>query len=412
MRKNQSILCLFALLTTVGSAFADEAPKFQWGGSARTRAEYDYFTNYLNVRQMAWMRFRPNFSVEAENGVNVYFEPQFAKAMGENTVSANSTTGTSEQNSGVTSDSALGVHQAYLNYSTSPGFQIRAGRQILSYGDELVVGALEWNNVGRAFDGFRIRHESETQKLDLFATKLVDTNVAGSGNGDYNFLGSYNSFKKLFGIDETDLYALYLLDARGTGPDPLQLWSIGFRVKSKMESIDYRLETTQQLGRVAGSTAHARGTQADVELGYRFQSTRLFRVGVEGFYADSDYNQLFPTLHKWLGTADVFGRRNIYGMKLNAITQLNDRLKLTTDFHRFYRADKNDPAYRINGTAITGSNVGDAYLGTEVDVTTQYDLSVHTSFQVGAAYLVAGQTLKDIHSKNPLFGYASWEVKF
>jgi len=407
------LLAAISALATLPSVQATEdARQIRWGGSARTRFEYDFFTNYSNVRQMTWMRFRPYINVEAEPGLSVYFEPQFSKAWGESTVAANSTTGTAEQNSGVTSDPSLGVHQAYINYSKSTAIELRLGRQVLSYGDELVIGALEWNNVARAFDGMRLRHESDTKRFDIFWSKLVDTNVAGSGTGDYDFLGSYNSFKKIAGIDEIDLYALCLLDSRGTGSAPFQLWTFGFRLKSKFENFDYRIETTKQSGRVTTSSATVSGSQADAEVGYQFAGARPVRLGIEGFYADSEYIQLFPTVHKWLGYVDAFSRKNIKGLVLHSTLTLSDQWKLMADIHRFYKTKNGTNAYRLSGAGIAGSNTGESYLGTEFDVVTQYDISKHTSVQGGFGILLAGHTLKNIQSQNPILGYASWETKF
>ena len=404
-----SMSSFFLFCLTAGGG---ELSTVRWGGSARTRFEYDYFTNFQNVRQMTWMRFRPYLAFEPEGGINLYFEPQFAKAMGENVVSSNSTTGSAEQNSGVTSDPSLGIHQAFMNYSPSSAFQLRIGRQVLSYGDELVIGALEWNNVARAFDGIRLRNESELKVHDLFWSKLVDSNVTGGGSGDYDFLGSYNSFRKLAGINEIDLYALYLQDTRGNGSAILRLWTAGLRLKSKTDRLDYRMEVTQQLGQISGQASQTHGTQADLEIGYSLPGDRPFRVGLEGFYSDPEYNQLFPTVHKWLGTLDAFGRRNIKGFKIHTTTHMNDRLKIMIDGHRYYRTDQSSPAYRINGSAISGTTTEDPYLATELDITSQYDISDRTSIQVGAAALFVGTTLKNVQSRNPLFGYTSWEVKF
>ena len=46
------------------------------------------------------------------------------------------------------------LHQAYIGFGNrkeSP-FSLKVGRQELSYGDERLVGAFDWNNIGRVFD--------------------------------------------------------------------------------------------------------------------------------------------------------------------------------------------------------------------------------------------------------------------
>lgn len=416
LQQVKAVFFLTLALTSAASiAHADDERVVKWGGSARIRLEHDSFNNYSNVRQMTWMRFRPFVNIQAEPGLNFYFEPQFAKAMGQNSVAANSTSAatTPEQVSGGTSDPIVGVHQAYIEYALSSAFTLKAGRQVLSYGDELILGALEWNNVARAFDAIKIRHSSEMVKNDFFYSKLVDMNVTSGGNGDYDFMGNYNSFSGLAGIKEFDFYLLYLNDTRGTAPAPVRLGTAGLRAKSMFdEAFDYRAEFTQQFGTLAGSTAGAYGTQGDFEAGYTFAGSSPVRIGLEGFYADKDYNQLFPTAHKWLGVADVFGRRNIYGAKLLSSVKFSDQFKLMTDVHRFYRADETLSAYNTSGSAIAGSNTGGKALGTEIDCVAQYELSPRTSIQGGGGILFPSDTMKAVHNGKPAFAYVSWDVKF
>jgi hypothetical protein len=54
------------------------------------------------------------------------------------------------------------------------------------------------------------------------------------------------------------------------------------------------------------------GSQYDIELGYAllFKNSRL---SAEYFSVSEDFNQLFPTAHKWLGYAGLFKRQNIKG---------------------------------------------------------------------------------------------------
>ena len=39
---------------------------------------------------------------------------------------------------------------------------LKVGRQILSYGDERLIGAFDWNNFGRTFDAVKLPWEAKT----------------------------------------------------------------------------------------------------------------------------------------------------------------------------------------------------------------------------------------------------------
>lgn len=398
---------LLALISILTPAHADEvtkeAEKLQVKASARVRHEFSDFTNYQNSRQMSLLRVRPQIQYRADEKTFLYFAPQFSRTLGD---------AVPEQTSGVAADPTFGVHEAYLGYSISDESQVLVGRQVLSFGDELVVGALEWSNVGRSFDALRYRWASPSFKSDLFWAKLVEANAQGSGTGDYDFFGAYQSWNVSTVLKEFDAYLFYSKDSRGNGPDPLALGTTGLRAKIEAGDFDSRAEITQQFGRIAGSRAAANGTQADFDVALSDSPAKTRRAGIGAFYADAQYNQLFPTTHKWLGMADVFGRRNIGGGRVFGSLRASERLRLSSEFHTFFRADETLPAYQVGGTALTGSVDSARYLGSEFDLLSTYQLSEKGVLQVGGGMLFPGASLRKIHHNNPLFVYASWEVRF
>lgn len=88
---------------------------------------------------------------------------------------------------------SVGIREAWVESKELIGpITLQVGRQILKYGDERLVGALEWNNVGRSFNGFRLKIDKE-----LFSTHAwvmivgeQDSDVAGNSTN----LGKRNSF--------------------------------------------------------------------------------------------------------------------------------------------------------------------------------------------------------------------------
>jgi len=78
----------------------------------------------------------------------------------------------------------------------------------------------------------------------------------------------------------------------------------------------------------------------------------------------------------------------------------------------FFRVDENSPAYQVSGVALANSVDSNRYLGTELDLIGTHQLSEKGTLQFGGGILFSGTALRKIRYKNPLFGYASWEVRF
>jgi hypothetical protein len=64
-----------------------------------------------------------------------------------------STTG-DDRNPNLESDGPIDLHQAYITLGNHKEFplSLKIGRQELIYGDERLIGAFGWNNIGRVFD--------------------------------------------------------------------------------------------------------------------------------------------------------------------------------------------------------------------------------------------------------------------
>ncbi|MBX7057767.1 MAG: alginate export family protein [Leptospirales bacterium] len=81
------------------------------------------------------------------------------------------------------SNESLDLREAYLEWNRLLGpLGIRAGRQILAYGDGRLVGAADWSNVGRSFDAMRLHIESDRYRAQLFAAVLAEEDSDDAGN--------------------------------------------------------------------------------------------------------------------------------------------------------------------------------------------------------------------------------------
>jgi hypothetical protein len=375
--------------------------------------------------------------------VGLQFTPQVAGvfgALGPNTVA----------------DAALGLHEGYTRIQGSY-LRFDAGRFELNYGEALVIGNLDWNELGRSFDGVRARLASSPTSawLDLFATMVDEgrdpalTGPAakglGFGDGDVYFFGAYAALGPALmpGLD-LDLYALAqgyhgVKGIKLAPADPMSATYVkegatqatfGARIKQKIKVLDYRAEAGLQTGSRLGATPTAptmgmtpatrqaavdvMAYQIDAEVGLNLLEDKL-RVAAEGIYASGDdakskknegWDELYPTAHKFLGLADVF---HLKGIKRTNVTSavLHLTLKPSKDFsvqadgHLFSRPEK------------VGTEKGRA--GAELDVGAAYTLG--KGLKLRALYAVFLPD-KDFYPVAPATGqvdpihYAELELRY
>jgi len=311
-------------------------------------------------------------------------------------------------------DANLGLHEGFARVQGAHA-RFDAGRFELNYGDSLMIGNLDWNEIGRTFDGARVRiSESPTSAwLDVFATLLdegradfsrggtLDT-APGIGLGDIYLLGAYGAFGPAI-TKGLDLDAYSFVRAWGTAKNlrvtPSNAMSptyrrenaseatFGARAKQKIGIFDYRTEVGVQTGSrprgVAAATAMTPPTQtvqdvnvlayqADLELGVSFAAD-TFRVSLEGMYASGDdpstpnknegWDELYGTAHRFLGLSDAFAqggqkRTNVASGVLHLTAAATKTLTLQADGHIFARPERSAQFFNQRGFAGGEVDVG------------------------------------------------------
>ncbi len=271
----------------------------------------------------------------------------------------------------------LGVYEAYVRL-TSREIDLDVGRFRMNYGDAALIGDLDWNEAGRAFQGGRIRFKGRSgYYTDVFATLI--TEGADSTNaifeGDRYFYGIYTAMGPLIGDMELDAYILSQtwgsvaadpVAGPATDQEGASFFTLGARAKQQIDKFDYRAEAGVQLGttRVPGDDALDKFAY-QVDVGAGFTPVRQFRIGLGGLVASGDddpndstskaWDPLFPTGHKFLGLTDVFGdRTNALSGNLDVKYQPTDALILKLQGHALMRMEADNAS-------------GEKYTGTEVD---------------------------------------------
>lgn len=305
-------------------------------------------------------RVRLNVDVTPTKSLQVRITPEFTNTWGTATPA----------------DGAFTAHEAWMSWAPNSAWTVFLGRQVLAYGRGLIIGANDWTNVARNFDAARARYSHQWGTTDLFYAKIDERSTAVAPavtGGDHGLWGMYNALNpKMPTVKGLDLYVLFD-DERGAGVRS-RIGVLGARVEGDVQAVDYNLEMTGQYGKAAGTTQ--KGFMTDLELGTKVMEKH--RVALAFDYGNSEWTELFPETHKYLGMSDVIATRaNLIALALLTKWALNNAWSLGLDGHYFMQA-KDDL-----GTAGGLVTTGDRAMGMEGDVTIGYKPEERLAFEVG-----------------------------
>ena len=441
-----------AALAAAASAFAGttpsskeppvlEAPErkiFTWDLQERARWEikdnvFDFNDAVDSINDDNWLlnRFRLGLTVKPADWVTFYAQGQDARewfSKRPNIPGQNGAEGTDE----------FDLRQGYVefsDYSKSP-WGLRLGRQTLAFGDQRLVGPLEWTNLARSFDAGRVTYKGKGWSLDGFASTVVVAerdrfnesdlgNATGTGR-DQVFSGLYFTTNALE-FQTTDVYALGLHEDTATGDTDFV--TLGTRWKStagRFGPWDYDTEFAVQTGELAGRDLAT--FAGHVGGGYTIADGILkgSRFGLEYNYATGDRNptdddtetfqNLFPTNHLFYGFMDTFAWQNMHEIactwKATPLKNVTTRL----DFHAFWLAETTDSWYRANGvTTVRPLNAAaeeaSRFAGTELDFVVTWQATKHIALEAGYCRFFAGDYLADTGpSDDANFGYVQTTI--
>jgi hypothetical protein len=366
---------------------------------------------------------------------------------------------------GAEGDDAFDLRQAWIEFGNAKDFPLtlKVGRQVLSYGDERLIGSFDWNNIGRTFDAVKLRWEEKDWWLDAFASSVVVPTRGKYNQSDF-FNGNETHREQIFsglyfsttavGPQTTDLYVLHLHENTSPAYQPAAVgdtnfFTIGARVKSKPGAFaaqpahgvasdgktalppaapkavgfDYDAELAFQTGKVRGLDLTAFAAHGGA--GYTFDTAWLPRLGLAYSFATGDHNaadddvqtfqNLFPTNHKFYGQMDVFAWQNVHDLEVSVKAQPVKAVSVKAEYHAFWLANTDDAWYRANGVTtvrpITPS--ASSYAGSEVDFTVQWNVNKHLQVEGGYSHFFAGDYLRDTGpSDDADFGYIQAKLTF
>ena len=298
--------------------------------------------------------------------------------------------------------------------NTTEGFaDVVAGRQMMLFGDERVIGPSNWLNVGRTFDVARVNLHGSNYKVSMFVASVVpgdndDLHNALPGN---NLYGVYASLENIVPQATIEPYVLRRLApsssllsetlARGH----LDEVTLGLHSKGTLPAdYDYDSEFDWQSGSLDSSTINAWAGYVGVGKTFPDRIAKP-RVLIEGNYASgtknpsghqwNTFDQLYPSNHDKYGFADQVGRRNLVQCRVTVEEEPGTRWKIKQSFESYWLATTHDNLYASSGAIAVHAHPGASpYIGDELDLVAEYLWGRGLSFGFGYAHLFSGAFLK------------------
>jgi len=318
-------------------------------------------------------------------------------------------------------DLATNLHQAYFDWKLAgtDRWEIRGGRQELAYGEERLVGAFGWDNVGRSFDAARLRNHSGAWTSDFFWGRMVDVrrNGARVRAGQQDLSGAYFAREPKGSPKRLEFYGLFLRDGlrtsgeiTGTPIETVRIATFGFRRSVKPKTgWRYSLEHAWQFGQ-RGPDAH-RAAMFIGTGGYAWAGRWQPRTQIEYDFATGDNNpldgkshefhNLFPTNHPYYGYADLVGLRNLHAFRVTGAVALHPKISIELDYHHFLLASPRGQWKHAAGRVLASDPLGrfGRDLGHELDLTLRMPVHQRLSFLAGYSAFLPGRFAR--HTRGP-----------
>lgn len=371
---------------------------FRWNGELRIRTEAD--GRDFNLKTAANLytlsRIRLGAEIQPVQNVSITVIMQDSRRFGEEPTTT-------------TNNKSLDLYEGYAKIDSFflPQFSVKAGRFAISSGSDRILGRLNWNNVGRAFDGLLFHYQRGEALVDLFAVNISDVNTVPDpvnlSNTTFKrdegtmMIGGY--YIEPFGKELiVNAYALQERNKNITtlGTGNFIRSTAGFHLKGTLEELLYETDAAYQFGNANNRTISA--WMAAVSVGQNltgspFTSVSLNTDIISGTDPSSnDVNTFVPpyaTGHKFYGAMDYFinfpvqtFNRGVMDFYLRGTFIPIDHAVTTVSLHHFVTQKK----FSAN------ENIQD--FGQELDILTQFKYNRSVSFDWGLSAFLPGKLMR------------------
>jgi len=302
---------------------------------------------------------------------------------------------------------------------------LRVGRQQIALGNGRFIGADDWQNAPRRYDGVHALLAAPGFEASAFLVNPVERDLDGfdESSDEESLVGVFMRWYD----DAVEVHAHGISVQRDAasiageaGEENRTSVGLGATIPFFFGT-RASAEGAFQFGEVGDATIRA--FMYALELEHEFDLAHGARVSFGVSYASGDdlagdgrvdtFDQLYPDTHRYHGIADAVGGQNLVDFALRAEVDATANLTVGFAAHRFNRADKNDGVYGALGELAFAPHAGARHVADEVDLYASLRFAPHWTVSAGAALVVAGDFFERVPgSDDTSFVYLAASYRF
>ena len=387
-----------------------------------------------------------NYSISPD--VTFFFQPQYSKNWGARV--AGPADAFSDNNGDIYARQAFMLMRNFL----VPNLSIKAGRQLVVWGNHRMFGHFDWNNVGWSHDGLTANYKlskSTTLQAGWLRTDERDCGSATAGGcgggtsmGQATDDGNIVYVRAPMKVAGMVLEPTYIWHDGGTGgsinaPRPMNQsrHTLGGRAVKKFAAggarVDATIEGYYQFGEIGDGTGPKDmdieafafhidgGVTLPVPMQPRLSAEFNTASGNKGDGKWRSFDQLYPTNHIHFGYMDRMAWKNMNHVAVGLQMRPNKDSHFEVTGHLFSKQESTDNWYGAAQTVAplgaAASHGGSTDLGEEVDVvyTHFFTPGNHVAWQIGGGVFLPGEAVDNAAGGNASeqsWGYTQLWVNF
>lgn len=307
------------------------------------------------------------------------------------------------------------INKFYLKYNFLKKFELKAGRQSISFGDRRIFGPGEWGNTGRyIWDAIRLRYENKNfesnliygsyvmHNPDLFPNKRVKNAYA---------IGSYNTYK--FHKFNLDFFYVYQRDKRGVTKGEFSTGNLlahysGFRFFGKIFKFDVDTSIIKEWGNFGGDDINSYGIFLNIgyfldensKLNFQYVLGSGDKNPSDGKHNTFDgvYGGADTVLYGWM---NLFYFKNLKEYRAEYFKNFSKKTSIKIEYHYFLLDEKKDGWYSPSKT-VAREEEGKAgkNLGAELDIVFNHKYSKNFDILFGFSFFKPYEFVRKNFSNN------------
>ncbi len=304
----------------------------------------------------------------------------------------------------------------WAKFYFNPAWSVKVGRQVLSYDDERILGASDWNNAAHKHDAALIGYEKNKFKANAVfafnqnAEKVNNTFFDNSTSQPYKameFLWMKYQFSNAL---SASALAMNLAFQNKVDSSISNLQTFGGNIFYKKKKLNISGTYYFQMGnnpQKTSSTITTDAWMAAAKADYHFN--KIFGLGIGSDYLSgkdmnstsstiSYFNTLYATNHKFYGTMDYFyvssphHNVGLWDSYLNANINTSEKLGWQIAYHHF------ESAARVIDYSGSGAS---SSLGNEVDLSFAYSVMKDVKLTGGYSQMFTDPSMKYVKNILP-----------